>query len=521
MKVLKLYFLSLIMLGLSCRKEPISWNSDWSLVLIQDTLNLNNLVADSILDINTDGSYNLVINRDLLNLNMEDIVVIPDTLIEHNVNIPVSVSVPPGTQFIDQIEDNNFDFGGLQLKKIFLKNGLADISISSPIQTMCIVTLTLPGVTKNGQTFSIEVDVPPGTNANPSVYSTSIDLSEYELDLSGVLGDSYNVIQSQFRVKTNPNGSAVFVNSSQQVNFEVAFKDILPSYARGYFGNRVIQEQQEISLDFMSRIIFGSIDLENINLTLTLFNGIKVGARAKIESLEGLNAQNNSVFLTHPQIGPWIWINQTLGTWDNLQPSAHQINLSSGNSSIEPFFENLPNLLKVNFAFELNPFGNTSGGWDELFSTSFVRAFLTADMPLAIGMNNLTLRDTFALKVGDTGALTPNKGNIEIRYSNAYSFGASLQIQLLDEIGNVLLTKSSESPISGSQNISNSNPVVPVNGEVIFNFNESEMPAILNMDRIVIIAVFNSPGNGQIASVFSDQFFAFKIFSNLSLTTKF
>ncbi len=519
MKKLGLLFLSGLFLAISCRKEPVTWNSDWSLVLIQDTLNMDNLVTDSIVSVNDNGAYHLVINRDILNLNMDDIVTIPDTVIQHNVNIPVTVSVPAGSQFIDQIETNTFDFEGLQLKQIMVRSGRAIVEVKSPVATMCIVTLSLPGVTKNGQTFSIEVQVPAGTNSNPSSISQELDLSGYDIDLRGQNGTYYNSIQSQLRVKTDPNGGPVFVNTSQVVSFEIFFENLKPSYARGYFGNRIIQEEQEINLDFMSRVVGGAIDMENVNLTLTLFNGIKVGARAKLESLEGVNGQNNSVFLTHPQIGPWIWINQALGSWDNLQASTHQINLTSGNSTIEQFIENLPNVIKVNFAFEINPFGNTSGGWDELFSTSYVRAFLTADMPLSLGMNNLTLRDTFNLKLGETGSIDPKSGNIKIVTSNAYSFGAALSIQLVDAENNVLLTKNATSTIAGSASVSNNAPIVPVTSEVLFEFNESEMAAIKSMDRLVVTAVFNSPNSGQVANIYSGQFLAFRVYSSLKLST--
>jgi hypothetical protein len=519
MKKLGLYLFAGLIFAISCRKEPVSWNSDWSLILIQDTLNMDNLVTDSILSVNNNGSYHLVINRDVLNLNMEDIVAIPDTVIQHNVNIPISTSVPAGSQFIDQIQDNSFDFDGLQLKKIMVNTGRAIVEVKSPISTMCIVTLSLPGVTKNGQTFSIEVQVPAGTNSNPSSITTELDLSGYDIDLRGENDAYYNSIQSQLRVKTDPNGGPVSVSTNQVVGFEIKFENLKPSYAQGYFGNRIIQEEQEINLDFMNRVVSGAIDIDNVDLTLTLYNGIKVGARARINSLEGINAQNNSVFLTHAQIGPWIWINQAIGTWDDLQASTHQINLTSGNSTIEQFIENLPNLVKINFAFELNPYGNTSGGWDELFSTSFVRAFLTADMPLALGMNNLTLRDTFNLKLGETGSIDPKSGNIKIVTSNAYSFGATLSIQLVDAENNVLLTKNATSAIAGSSSISNFAPIVPVTSEVLFEFNETEMAAIKSMERLVVNAVFNSPNSGQIANIFSGQFLAFRVYSSLKLTT--
>ncbi len=521
---MKKYFLYtiILVLGLSaCRKEPTSWNTDWNLVVLQDTLNLNNLVTENILGTNPDGSYRLLINRDILSLNMDDLVSIPNITIEEGFNIPTFTPVPAGFQFIDQVENNLFDFQGLELKKIMISSGKARIKVKSPISTTCIATLILPKVTKNGQDFSAEVQVPPGTISEPSTYEMEVDLAGYQIDLRGINMEAYNLIQSQFRVKTDPNGEAVNIGPSHVVRFTVEFTDIKVNYAQGYFGNRLFNEQQQINLDFMNRITDGAIDLENVNLKLTLFNGIKVGARFRINQLEGENNQGIVTPFSHPQVGPWIWINQALGTWDDVQPSVHEIDITSSNSNIENFLENLPKLLRINFGFEINPFGNTSGGWDELFSTSFVRAFLTADMPLILGMNNLTLRDTFNLKIGETGAITPQSGSIKIKTSNAYSFGATLQMQVLDSLNQVVLTKAGNGGILGSNALSNFAPVQAVNSETIFNFDATEMPELLKMHRIVLTAVFNSPNAGQIAQIHSAQFLAFKLFSNLKLNTKF
>lgn len=521
MKIWKITAALLILAVLSCRKEPASWNSDWNLVLIQDTLKLDNLVTEEILGVNSNSSYHLLINRNLLDLNINDVVALPDTLIEQTINIPVAISVPPGIQFIDQIENNEFNFQGLELKRVILNEGRAMVKISSPIGATCIVTLTLPGVKKDGVTFVVDTEVPPGTTANPSAKEINVDLTGYDIDLRGVNGDIFNMIQSQFRVKTDPNGSAVNVNPSQQVKFEVRFYDMKPRYAQGYFGNRVFEEVQDINLDFMNRIVSGAIDIENVNLKLTLLNGIMVGARGKVNLLEGENANGNSITLSHPQIGPWIWINQALGNWEDIQASSHEINLSSGSSNIESFIENLPRILRVNFAFEINPFGNTSGGWDELYINSFVRARLTADMPLAIGMNQLTLRDTFNLKYKQSGAIAPNSGTIKIKTFNAFSLSATISLQILNENNASILTKAGDGNIQGSNTISNFAPMNVVPSEVNFHFDEQEMINLRNMHRIVLTAVFNSPNIGQIAQIYAGQFLAFKIFSNLKLNTQF
>jgi hypothetical protein len=521
MKLIQILLFLWLIGALSCRKEPTSWDSSWNVILLQDTLNLNHLVVEELVGVNSDGSYHLLINRDLLNLDLDDFVSLPDTIIEQVVNIPLSISVPPGVQFIDQIENNTFNFQGLQLKHILLNDGKATVKISSPIGTKCIVTLKLPGVKKNGTDFIVQAEVEPGSVANPSVKEVEVDLNGYEIDLRGINGSSYNIIQSQFQVMTDPDGVAVNVSPAQKVKFQVRFSSLKPSYARGYFGNRVFEEIQDIRLDFMNHVLSGAIDVDDVNLKLTIQNGIKVGARAKLNQLQGENELGSVVSLNHPQVGFWIWVNQALGTWDNIQPFSHEINLTSTNSNIEDFIELLPRILRVNFAFEINPYGNTSGGWDELFSTSFVRARLTADMPLAIGMNNLTLCDTFDLKFSETGSVIPKSGSIKLKTFNSFSFGGTLSLKVLDADNQVLLDKTSSGSILGSSSLNNYAPMAVIPSETTFVFDDEEMKKLSNMKHIVLTAVFNSPNNGQIAQIYSGQFLAFQLFSNLRLRAQF
>lgn len=507
-------------LAFSCRKEPFSWDTNWNLVVLHDTLNLQNLVVDSLLEVNPDESYQLVINRDLFNLSLEDVVSFPDTVIQENFNLPISALVPAGFQFIDQVENNDFDFQGVQLKNIIVGSGSVLVSVKSPIAGKCFVTIVLPGVTKNGQNFELEVEVPAGSLANPTVIVQELDMAGYAIDLRGSDGDFYNIIQSQFRVRTDPAGGSVQVNSSDVIQFEMAFSNMRPSYARGYFGSRIIQEQQTIDLDFMNLIVAGAIDLDQVDITMTIFNGIKVSARSKINSLSGESSSGNMVALNHPQIGPWILVNQAQGNWNNLQPFSHAINLSSGNSSIEPFLENLPKRMSIDFDFELNPWGNTSGSWDELFSTSKVRAFLTANMPLKIGINNLAIRDTFNLTLDNSGSISLKSGQIKLLCSNAYSFSANIQMQVLDENNDVLFTKTGAQPIAGSSSLSNISPIVAVNSEVVFDLNENETKLLNYMKKIVVTANFNSPNNGDVAQIYYGQFLAFRLYSNMKLLAK-
>jgi hypothetical protein len=177
--------------------------------------------------------------------------------------------------------------------------------------------------------------------------------------------------------------------------------------------------------------------------------------------------------------------------------------------------------MNIDFDFEINPWGNTSGSWDELFSNSKVRAYLTANMPLKIGLNNLAIRDTFNLKLDNGGSVSMKSGQIKLLCSNAYSFSANIEMKVLNQNNEVLFTKTASQPIAGSPSLNNIAPIVPANSEVLFSLNEAESEKLSEMEKIVVTAHFNSPGNGQVAQIYNGQFLAFRLYSNLKLTTKF
>lgn len=508
----------------SCRKEKATWDSDWRVPLIQDSLNLSKLVTNSILDINPDGSYHLVINRDILNLKIDSLLQLPDTFIVQKVVIAApSVNVPPGFNFLNENEDHEFTIDDLELKKIILSEGVANVKIYSPISAPTILTITLPSVKKNNVVYSRTINAPAGSISNPSVITEVLDLSGYEIDLTGENGDLFNIIQSQVSVSTDASGPSVNVTNQDTVKFEVQFQSLIPSYARGYFGNKIFSDTTSFDFDMLNSIVAGSIDFENVSLSISLQNGLKTSARSKFTLVENDGVSGTTVALSHPEIGPWIFLNQATGNWDNLTPSIHNIEFTSGNSNIEPFIENIPKFMRIGYKFELNPWGNTSGGWDEFFSTSQVIARLTADMPLAIGMNNLTYADTFNLKFDNDGqGISIKEGNIEVETHSSYSFDAALKLDFIDANNMVLFSKTGSEKIKGSTSLNNnSSPLEIVKSTVFIKLTEAEVEQLKNIDKLVVKAVFDTPQSGAIATFYDGQFIAFKLFTNIKLTNKF
>lgn len=423
----------------SCKKKDITWNSDWSLPLVNDTLSLENWVNDSTLGVNS-GFYELQLRRLLYDLDINDLIEIPDTTIEQDFTFALSSFIAnPGFTFVSSTEEHNININDVELKVITLRKGYIDVEVRNVVPTTAIFNVKLPGVSKNGVVFEEQYSAPPGTNANPGIVRKTIDLSGYTLVLTGTSGAASNRLLSQVKVSTSPSGQAVTITNQDITKVIATFRGVEIDYAKGYFGNLLLDETDTIALEPMNIYQSGLLDIGNTNMKFTVENGIKVSAKAKLFSLESWNNQGSIVSLSHPLVNSEMVVNPASGYWNTLVPSETTILANSGNSNVENVIENLGNKYEVDYQLELNPWGNVSGSTDEFFPNSRFRIYLEANMPLLLGMNNLVLQDTFDIRVDQSAsAMEIESGQLIIKSANSFPMSANIDLFLLDEQGQLV-----------------------------------------------------------------------------------
>ncbi|GAB5419246.1 MAG: hypothetical protein Crog4KO_32900 [Crocinitomicaceae bacterium] len=491
-----LFCLLLALLATSCKKEATVWESDWNAPLINDTLSLANLVNDSTLEVSS-GFYNIDLTRTLLNVSASELIAIPDTTIVRAFGLNgISLSVPPNETFDSASEFIDLELGDVQMKQIILRNGYIDVKLENTIETIIYFIVKFPEVSKDGTVFQQTVAVPAAANGVSGKTDVTLDLSGYKMNLSGPGGGGYNQLESQISAITDPAGDTTFISSSDVVNMEVTFRDNTIFYAQGYFGNTVISDTTTLDLSVLDVYQSGLLDISNLNLQFEVENGLKVGAIANLNVVRNENAQGNVVNLAGPNIGTNITVNPATGSWDGLSPSITNLLFNAGNSNIEGYLENLGVKHDVGYYFELNPWGNSSSGWDQIFPTSRVKVKLKAQMPLSIGMDNLVLKDTFDLSFDqDTEKTNLVSGDLILKAKNGFPFSADVSLNLLDVNGNLLHTIQGTDIIESSQyGVLDANTNVLVQpSQVIFSLSEAMLDDISDVKKIVVRARFNSP----------------------------
>lgn len=526
MKKFGLLFIAFVV-TLSCKKEKTSWESDWSAPLISDTLSLKNLVNDSTL-IEAGGFYSLDLSREIFNLNLTELIDIPDTTIAQNFTFSANLNIAPGFSFINSIEEHFFDLKEVQLKQIVAKNGAIDIKVINPLPTAAIFKIKLPGVTKNGVVFSEIYTAPAGTAANPGVIEKSIDLSWYSMDLTGVSGGDYNYIKSQVEVSSDPTGPTVTVTPSDVIKFEAKFRDVKVDYARGYFGNRVIADTTDVFIEALQSVAGGNIDIPNTSIQFQIENGIKVSAQAELISFTNVSSSGTSVSLVSSYIGSTLNLSPATGSWSTLTPYLKTLIFNQGNSNIEQYIGNLGATHELIYRFQINPWGNVSGGYDEVFPNSRLKVKLKATMPLSIGVNDLIIKDTFDLELNqDPDKTSIIGGELILNASNAFPIGGEVKLHLLGQSGNILHTISASSDLLAAQfgAFNSSYNFNLANAELHFLLGESVLENINDVRMVAVEAKFASKNPStslnEPMSIPVGAFLAFKLKAKLKTEMKF
>ena len=495
---LKICSVLLLFIFFGCNREKVTWQTDWSLPLVTDTLNLYNLVNDSTLAQTNQGFYKLELNRTLLNLGINDLVKLDAIDIQHQFNTSfASLFVPPGTSVVNSIETHSIQADGAQLSKVILSAGRVHFKIYNPLATSCEFVVRLPGVSRNGVEFAETLTLPAGSIMLPTSIESDIDLSGYTIDLKGIQGTSYNQIQSQLVVTTNPAGPTVQLTSQHQFKVEAKFDGIQLNFARGYMGSKMFSGIEEMDVNYFDVVQAGNLFLpQEMQLMFLVQNGFKVPLKVMLNQLKSTNKQGGNISLYGPVVGSPVYISQATGSVGQYTPSLTQLNYNSTNSNLIPFMENLGNRYQAAYEIQLNPFGNTSGGWDELDETSRLRVNLLASMPLKIGLGSLQLADTFDfypvinLKKGSI-----ERGQLVLSASNAFPIQGELELVFMDAQHNVVTSIAGDKPIVSATfgNWVPEKQVFVADSKILFNLTKDQVVDLERVHYVCVRSTFSTP----------------------------
>jgi len=522
LKILLGFFL--ISLLFACRKEngKARWDVSVLTPLINTSLGINNLIADSLLQTNPDTSLKIVYNNTLYNFSTDSLVNIPDTITQQVFHIPIDITVQPGQTILNTTDNKHLDLGDAKITKIIVKSGYINLKTKNTLKEKMLCTYQIPCATLNGVPLEVTDLIPAGDVSSPSSFTRKVDISGYIFNLTGQSGTSANIITSVIKAWVNPNGNPVLITHLDSLQILSGFEDIIIDYAKGYFGNKTFQSgQQFAAFDLFNKITGGSLSLEDIHLVLSVSNGFGVDACLLIHEIKSVNNRTNTtVSLASSIIGSSININRAQETNNPstpVIPSVFSSNLD--NSNFKQLIENLPDQMEFSLDITTNPLGNVSCGNDFVYNKYGFKADLDLEIPLSLIAHELTLTDTIDFNLSKPSGYEINHGTLTLIADNGFPFSTSLQIFLLDENNNITDSLITFNNTIASAPLDVNNKVVSKKRSIIkIPVSGQRLDRLYNAKKMIIVAKFNTANQPQYIKIYSGYILDMKLTGDFDMT---
>ena len=408
------------------------------------------------------------------------------------------------------------------------------------------MTYTIPNLVKDGvDTFSINVVVPPSADTSEGNRTTLI--KEYPMDgyhfifngdgykttdLSDDLVNSY-VTELTARIKYTGEKKRISLRDRIYVNAQV--RELLPVYANGFLRKaKVNSGVKNVSFDIFNQIESGNIDIEDVDFSIEVDNGIGASAEARFIDIKGTSKNGKIVAIDFDE-DPKMNISSAsfLGSAGNFR-TTHVTsfkNLNKNNSNIDEFIENLP----VNIDYEVEVELNSNINMDSMTTEKIVKSIippnflhyldevsakLNIEVPLSVVTDSLVLIDTLDFNLNTDSESEVESGKFKLLVDNGFPFDANTALYFMDDMGIIIDSLWTNETILRAS-VNNAGKVSSSTRSVIeFTITAEKMDVIKSATKLYIEAGFHTfdisdPGK-KFFKIYSNYSFAFKLIGDFN-----
>ena len=298
------------------------------------------------------------------------------------------------------------------------------------------------------------------------------------------------------------------------VQMELRFIDPGVEYADGYFGQHNYELNETVDLDASVNLPEGTLDLNGAVMNVNIRNAVGMDAQLHFTGLHGYNFVGNTIELEHAPLFAPLNIARATRNGQDVIAEEHAYVLNSDNSNLDNFLEFLPRDLNVTATVGLNPMGDITAGNDFVYLDDALSATVALDIPLRIGMDNLTFRDTLDLTNDAIEALF--NGDLSLWLKNEFPIGARCTLRLLQDgdlttvVEGASIDAASTTTSVGVTQAAESWIAIALNPELIGRVNSTH--------QLVIDVGLNTPGSGTAVGIYDTYGIDFKLIANGTYT---
>lgn len=484
---------------ISCHKNPPSWDAQILAPIITGSLSINDIITSSYIKNNPDSSVSLVYTDSLYNLNIDTLLNIPDTVFVYDTLSPITTTITPGSlMFYVKPTTTQYPLGSVQLVKGTIQSGYLVYTLQNPLSQPVDYFYKVYNITASiTDTLEIKKVVSAVTTITDSIY-----LGGYNIDFSGPTHNGYNDITTSIQVNLDPNASPLTVTAftSKLVDARITFKNVIPYYAKGYFGTTTkTYGPEKVAFPIFNQIVAGKLNLQNVSVNLTLTNGFGVDASIVLSQLSSINRAGHVVpLIDNSVVGSTIHINRATPSNNPsspVNPTITNFAINPSNSNILAWLDSIPTSVQYALQITTDPIGNVSGSNDFAYYAYGINSNINVTIPLSLIADNLTLADTLEVNFSNSSSSAQHvkSGTLTIYATNGFPFSAGLQLYLLNTSNKVCdsLFVPTQSIASGTVNPVTGIVTSPSSSALTISLNETQTQELLNTKSMILYARFN------------------------------
>ncbi len=428
----------LVILFSACRRdEPTTWDVNGRVPLVKGSLGWNDLVADSLLQADSDGLLHLIYEQSLNDFDFDTLVAIADTTISNEFEPPFSggpFMIPPGTEIFSSNENISLKADGAQIRLARIRSGKLIYTLRSYMAGQLEVNYALPGaILPTGSNLSLNIETQPAPEGSFWEYTSTVDLAGVNLDLQGVSGTSFNRLASSIEVLASSNAlAAVPIMGDDQVSIDLRFESVEVAYGKGYFGQATSVIDERVNIQSLAAV-FGELTLDALRLDLNLHNRVGADLQVDFEAVRAIRA-DGSVELLHNLVYQPLNITRAIDNNGAVSGESYAFVIDESNSNILDLFSEIPESFEFQGELTLNPLGNVSGSNDFIYTDQPFDITWGLDIPMCFSSGGLTLRDT--LSIDDFAGELQADARLMVALTNGFPLAIDgLDLRFIDEDG--------------------------------------------------------------------------------------
>lgn len=436
------YIFVLFYLLVSCKPELPDIQSIYVFPVIDGFISLQQLIPDSLYQIDGQGIFWLRYEYDLTSIGMDSLLRGLDTLAYYAYTIPFGTIIQPGYYLLDLQETKRLGIKGIELHRLDIRSGKMVFRAFNIFPQPVMIELQILSALKDGQPLKISRTIPAGLYPKrPFVYEEEIDISGLKWYLFTQGTQLYNSFKTRLRIGVSPEATAPMpVHYGDKIYLYVGLKDVDIGYARGWFGQHNLRIQSKNKNRLFQQINADFLQLDSVQLMLYIRNTFGVDFELTLRELTGINTSTgNQLRYTGPLLNAPIRIIRAT----EIAPETQLMNIPeyfislSQSSNLKNILELMPDSLHLQMNFTVNPLGNPSAGNDFYYGEP-MQAKAIFEMPLRLAYQNLHFADTFPFHISQKIYPILQELMLHTTLENYFPINLSLSFIFLDEQKNSL-----------------------------------------------------------------------------------